>query len=305
MVTAEEGTLERLEETSRSLLQPRDHPEEEQPPAKPSPRSPRPSPGSVWGAAGPKPRAELCPPASLGIPAGRAALLRQEAIAPREDGGIPESPDRELEKGSSQPEPEGVPGRSWSGAGSAAGGQGELRPGGTRGDSSSTPGICPGKGGSEGDSQRSPGVEKPPELPKEAPEQEEGRRAEVCPWESREQGRSVRAEICPWDREQEGRGSPKSGEGVEQPGMGLAGKAPALPKPSGTMESRKANICPWEVEDEPCPKTDICPWEEAAAPSGKERSSLDTRGTSKGEEKVESRALEKQKQPPAPALGVE
>ncbi|NWW69161.1 GP179 protein, partial [Ifrita kowaldi] len=287
---------ERLEGTSRSL-----QPEEEQPPAKPSPSSPRPSPGSVRGAAGPKPRAELCPPGSLGIPAGRAALLRQEAIAPREDGGIPESPDKELEKGSSQPEPEGIPGRSWSGAGGTAGGQGELRAGGTRGDSSSKPGICPGKGGSEGDSQRSPGMEKPPELPKEAPEQAEGRRAEVCPWESREQGRSVRAEICPWDteQEQEGRGSPKSGEGVEQPGMGLAGKAPALPKPSGTMESRKANICPWEVEDEPRPKTEICPWEEAAAPSGKERSSLDSH--SKGEEKVGSRALEKGKQPLAKA----
>ncbi|KAM4756674.1 putative G-protein coupled receptor 179 isoform 2-T2 [Cyanocitta cristata] len=302
-VAAEEGTLERLEGTSGSF-QPREHPEEEQPPAKPSPSSPRPSPGSVRGAAGPKPRAELCPPGALGIPAGRGALLlRQEAIAPREDGGIPESPDKELEKGSSQPEPEGGPGRSWSGAGSAAGGQGELRPEGTRGDSSSKPGIYPGKGGSEGDSQRSPGMEKPPEPPKEAPEQAEGRRAEVRPGESREQGRSVRAEICPWDteQEQEGGGSPKSGEGVEQPGVGLAGKPPALPKPSGTMESRKANICPWEVGDEPRPKPEICPWEEAAAPSGKEKSSLDTRGTSKGEEKVGSKALEKGKQPPAKA----
>ncbi|XP_031990039.1 probable G-protein coupled receptor 179 isoform X17 [Corvus moneduloides] len=300
-VAAEEGTLERLEGTSRSF-QPREQPEEEQPPAKRSPSSPRPSPGSVRGAAGPKPRVELCPPGSLGIPAGRGALLlRQEAIAPREDGGIPESPDKELEKGSSQPEPEGGPGRSWSGAGSAAGGQGELRPGGTRGDSSSKPGICPGKGGSEGDSQRSPGMEKPPEPPKEAPEQAEGRRAEVCPGESRDQGRSVRAQICPWDTEQEGRGSPKSGEGVEQPGVGLAGKPPALPKPSGTTESRKANICPWEVEDDPRPKPEICPWEEAAAPSGKEKSSLDTRGTSKGEEKVGSKALEKGKQPPAKA----
>ncbi|NWW07366.1 GP179 protein, partial [Oreocharis arfaki] len=289
---------ERLEGTSASL-QRRDHAEEEeQPPAKRSPSSPRPSPGSVRGAAGPKPRAELCPPGSLGIPAGRAALLRQEAIAPREDGGSPESPDKAL------PEPERVPGRSWSGAGSAEGGQGELGPGGTRGDSSSKPGICPGKGGSEGDSQRSPGMEKPRELPKEAPEQAEGRKAEVCPWESREQGRSVRAEICPWDteREQEGRGSPRSGEGVEQPGMGLAGKAPALPQASGTTESRKANICPWEVEDEPRPKPEICPWEEAAAPAGKERLSQDTRGTSKGEEKVGSRAPEKGKQPPTKPL---
>ncbi|XP_023798190.1 LOW QUALITY PROTEIN: probable G-protein coupled receptor 179 [Cyanistes caeruleus] len=152
-------------------------------------------------------------------------------------------------------------------------------------------------------------MEKPPEVPKAAPERAEGSRAEVCPWESREQGRSVRAEICPWDTEgappeQEGQGSPK--KGVEQPGMGLAGKPPAPAKPSsqraGTTESKKANVCPWEVEDEPSPKTEICPWEQAAAPSGKERLRQDTSGTSKGEEKVGSRAPEKGKQPPAKAL---
>ncbi|NXO46216.1 GP179 protein, partial [Locustella ochotensis] len=236
--------------------------------------------------------AEVCPP---GIPTGRGALLRQEAIAPREDGGVPESPHEALEMGSSRP--------GASGAGSA---QGELGPGGTRGDPSSKLEFSPGKGGTEGDSQRSPGTEKPPELPKVAPEQAEGRRAEVCPWESREQGRSVRAEICPWDTEgalpeQEGQRSPKSGEGVEQPGMGVPGKAPALPKPSsqraGTTESKKANICPWEVEDEPRPKTEVCPWEGAAAPAGKERLRQDTRGTSKGEEKERSRAPEEGKQP--------
>ncbi|NWS28014.1 GP179 protein, partial [Polioptila caerulea] len=281
---------EGLEGTSRSF-QPREQPREEQPPAK------RP-PSSVRGAAGEKPRAEVGPP---GIPAGRGALLRQEAIAPQEDGGIPESPDEALEKGSSQPEPQ-------PGSGSA---QGELSPGGTRGESSSEPGICPGKGGREGGSQPSPGMEKAPELPKAAPGQAEGRRAEVCPWESREQGRSVRAEICPWDTEgapleQEGQGSPKPGGGVEQPGMGRAGKPPGLPKSSsqraGTTESQKAKVCPWEVEEEPRPKTEICPWEEAAAPSGKERLRQDTRGTSKGEEKAGSRALEKGKQPPAKAL---
>ncbi|NXB90636.1 GP179 protein, partial [Vidua chalybeata] len=286
-----------LEGTSRSF-QPRNHREEEQPPAKPTP-------SSVRGAAGRKPRAEVGPPGPLGIPAGRGALLRQEAIAPREDAGTPESLDKALEEGSSQPDSERVPRRSWSRAGSA---QGELSLG---GDSSSKAAICPGKGSSEGDSQRSPGLEKPPELPKGAPEQAEGRRAEVCPWESQEQGRSVRAEICPWDTEQalpeqEGQRSPKSGEGVEQPGMGLTGKPPALPKASsqraGTTESKKANICPWEVEGEPRPKTEICPWEEAAAPLGKERSRQDTHGTSKREEKVGSRAPEKGKQIPAKPL---
>ncbi|XP_059725505.1 probable G-protein coupled receptor 179 [Haemorhous mexicanus] len=286
-VTAEEGTLEELERTGRSF-QPRDPPEEEQRPAKPTPSS----------------GAEVCPPRWLGMPAGRGALLRQEAIALREDGGTPESPDRALGEGSSQPEPEPGPGRSRSGAGSA---QGELRAAGTRADPSSRAGTCPGKGGTEGDSQRSPGMEKAPGLPKVAPEQAEGRRAEVCPWDSREQGRSVRAEICPWDTEGAlpEQGPPKAG-GVEQPGMGLAGKAPALPKPSpqraGTTETKKANICPWEVEDEPRPKPEICPWEEAAAPSGKERLRQDTRGTPKGEEKVGSRAPEKGKQPPAKPL---
>ncbi|KAL2307550.1 hypothetical protein Nmel_000520 [Mimus melanotis] len=290
-VTGEEGTLEQLEGTSRSL-QPQEQPEEEQPPAKAAP-------SSVRGAAG----AKVCPP---GILAGRGALLRQEAIAAREDGGIPESPDNALGKGSGQPEPQRGPGRSWSGTGSA---QGELGAGGTRGDSSSKPGICAGKG-REGDSQRSAGVEKPPELPRVALEQAEGSRAEVCPWESREQGRSVRAEICPWDTEgarpeHEGQGSPKSGN-AEQPGMGLAGKPAARPKPSwqraGTMDSKKANICPWEGEEEPRPKTEICPWEEAPAPSGKERWRQDTWGTSKREEKVGSKASEKGKQPPAKAL---
>ncbi|NWH41762.1 GP179 protein, partial [Chloropsis hardwickii] len=287
-----------LEGTSRSL-QPREQPERERPPAEPSP-------GSVRGAAG----AGVRPPGSLGIPAGRAALLRQEAIAAREDGGSPESPDEALGRGSSQaePEPERGPGRSWSGAGSAQGG---LGPGGSRGDSSSRAGICPGKGGGEGDSERSPGTEKPPEPPKVAPEEAEGRRAEVCPWESREQGRSARAEICPWDTEgappeQEGQGSPRSAEGVGQPGMGLAGKRPALPKPAsqrdGTAESTKASICPWEAEDEPRPKPEICPWEEAAAPPGKERLRQDTRGSSKAGEKAGSRAPEKGKQPPGKPL---
>ncbi|NXQ60904.1 GP179 protein, partial [Anthoscopus minutus] len=283
-----------LEGTSRSF-QPRARPEEEQLPAKPSPSSARGSP-------------EPGPPGQLGIPAGRAALLRQAAIAPQEDGGVPESSDKALEHGSGRPEPERAPGGSRSGAGSA---QGELGPGGTRGDSSSKAGTCPGRGGSEGDSPRSAGMEKPPELPKAAPEQAEGGRAEVCPRESREQGRSVRAEICPWDTEgvlpeQDGQGLPKAGKGVEQPGLGLAGKAPALPKPSsqraGTMESKKANICPWEVEEEPSPKPQICPWEEAAAPTGKERLRQDMRGISKGEEKVGSSAPEKGRQTLAKSL---
>uniref|UniRef100_A0A803VSS0 G-protein coupled receptors family 3 profile domain-containing protein n=1 Tax=Ficedula albicollis TaxID=59894 RepID=A0A803VSS0_FICAL len=224
--------------------------------------------------------------------------LRKKGSSRREKSGLAETSAVSL--GGFSPDPAAKsPERS--------GAQGELSPG---GDSSSKSGIFPGKGGSEGDSQRSVGVGKPPELPRVAGDQAEGRRAEVCPWESREQGRSVRAEICPWDTEgarpeQEGQAAPKS-ESVEQPGMGLAGKPPALPKPSsqraGTTESKKANICPWDVEDELRPKPEICPWEETDFPSGRDRLKQDTGGSSKGEEKVRSRASEKGKQPPGKTL---
>ncbi|NXP28917.1 GP179 protein, partial [Scytalopus superciliaris] len=331
-----------LQGTSTST-HPREHSEKEQPPAKPSPRSPHPSTTSAQGAAGEKARSEVCPPGYLGIPAGRAALLRQEAIACREDSGLPvgeESPAEALGKGSSQPEPlgpggsqgtEGAPGRGRSeeGAmdaeGKAGSGLGEVCPGKSREDSSpgeQSEGRAPGKGGSKEDSQleiprEEPGMEKPPAKRPELPKVEqvgtaEGRRAEVCPLETREQGRTARAEICPWDTEgaqpererQEGKsirpkslgGSPKSGGAAEQAGMGLPAKHPAVPKPSsqqaGTTGSKKATVCPWEVEDEPLPKAQICPWEEVAAPAGKGGLSQDMRGASRGEVKPGSRGLE-------------
>ncbi|KAJ7411681.1 putative G-protein coupled receptor 179 [Willisornis vidua] len=106
-VTLEEGRAEGLQGTSGSI-QPQDHWEKEQPPAKPTPSSPQAS--TPQRAAREKPQAGLCPAGSLGMPVGRGALLRQEAIAPHEDSGIPEgeeSPAKALEKGSSQPEPLG------------------------------------------------------------------------------------------------------------------------------------------------------------------------------------------------------
>uniref|UniRef100_A0A8C4TPY5 G protein-coupled receptor 179 n=1 Tax=Falco tinnunculus TaxID=100819 RepID=A0A8C4TPY5_FALTI len=91
------------------------------------------------------------------------------------------------------------------------------------------------------------------------------------------------------------RGPPCPGEGAEQLGTGLTAKHPALPKTSseqaGTIDSKKANICPWEAEDEPHAKTEICPWEEPAAPLRKDRPSQDMRGISKGENKPGSRGL--------------
>ncbi|XP_009883391.1 PREDICTED: probable G-protein coupled receptor 179, partial [Charadrius vociferus] len=145
--------------------------------------------------------------------------------------------------------------------------------------------------------------------------------AEVCPWEKRtafsDAGKlddgevsQVKNGISPQRAALRGRreaapaaekgssqrGSPSSREGAEQPGTELVAKHPALsktsPKQAGTTDSKKVSICPWEEEDEPLPKTEICPWEEPAAPSGKERSSQDMRGTSKGENKPGSRGLE-------------
>ncbi|NWQ92181.1 GP179 protein, partial [Burhinus bistriatus] len=338
-------------ERGRRSLRPQDHMEVEQPSAKPITGSPHPSTAGVQRVAAEKPGAEVCPRGAPGVPAGKGALLRQEAIASWEDSGIPlgkESPAKVLEKGGSQPEPLGavgsrgtemVPAKSQSmevvpagagKAGSTAGRQAEVCPGEIQAGSRIKIEICPweesgserwvpgralGKGGSKGDASQpgeEPGMEKPPaktlELPKAASKtagRAEDRTAEVCPWETGERGRTLRAEICPWDVEgaqpeqerQEGdrRGSSSPGEGAEHPGMGLMAKHPALPKTSskqaGSMDRKKANVCPWEEEDEPLPKTEICPREEPTAPSGKERLSQDTRGTSKGENKPGSGGL--------------
>uniref|UniRef100_A0A672U776 G protein-coupled receptor 179 n=1 Tax=Strigops habroptila TaxID=2489341 RepID=A0A672U776_STRHB len=94
-------------------------------------------------------------------------------------------------------------------------------------------------------------------------------------------------------------GAPHGGADAahKQPSTGLAAGHSALPKASskraGPISSSKANIRPWEVEDEPLAKAEICPWEEPAAPLGKDRASQDTRGTSKGENKPATRGLER------------
>ncbi|NXJ83773.1 GP179 protein, partial [Trogon melanurus] len=311
---------------------PRDHAEMERPHAKPITGSPPSSTAGVQRAADEKPGAEVCPRGPPGVPAGRGALLRQEAIASREDSGVPageESPPKVLEKGGSQPEllgpgggraTERVPPRSWSAetAPAAVGKAGRAAVGEKQADSSikieicpweesGGPGRAPGKGGSERDPQRlGEEPEKPlakmPELLKAASEKAEsveGRRAEVCPWETGEKERTARAEICPWDtvlaldKGSSRRGSPRPKEGTEPPGTE---KHPALPgtspKQAGSVDSRKADVCPWEVEDKPIAKTEICPWEEPAAPPGKERRSPDTRGTPKEGNKPASGGLE-------------
>ncbi|NXN31111.1 GP179 protein, partial [Nycticryphes semicollaris] len=300
-----------------------DHAEVEQPSAEPVAGSPHPPTAGVGGTAAKKLGAEFCPQTPPGVPAGKAALLRQQAIAPWEDGGVSwgrESPAKGQEKGGSQPEFLGPTG-SWGTqrvptksqrvevvlavVGKASRVGAEVSPGQKQGDSRIKVEICPweesrsehwggaralGKGDSEGDRGHlggELGMEKPPAKSPELP-----KAAEVCPWESGEGGRTIRAEICPWDKGGDQQGAPSPREGAEQPSMGLVAKHPALPKlaskPAGTLESKKANICPWEEEEEPLPKTEICPWEEPGAPLGKERPSQDTLGTSKGENKLGS-----------------
>ncbi|NXL67665.1 GP179 protein, partial [Chordeiles acutipennis] len=307
--------------------------------AKPIPGSSHPSTAGTRRAAAKSPGTEVCPRGAPSVPAGKGALLRQEAIASQEGSGVP----LDKEKGDSQPEPLGpsrgaerVPPRSRSAgvtpaapgkADSTACREAELCPGEIQANSSIKIEICPceesegedgepgralGVGGSDGESPH-PGEDqsmeippaKTPEMPKGALEtmgNTKDRRAEVCPWETSEGERTFSTEICPWDtapasaKGSSQRGSPSPREGAEQPSTGITVKHPALPKMSsgqvGTIDSKKANVCPWEVEDEPLPKTEICPWEEPAAPSGKERPSQDTCGTSKGENKPGSRGLE-------------
>ncbi|NXO00314.1 GP179 protein, partial [Rhinopomastus cyanomelas] len=302
-------------------IDPQGHAEEEQPHVKPTADSVHPP---TTGELRPeRPEAAVYP---WGAPAGRGPLLRQEAVASRDDSGVPlgeEIPAKVLEKGGSQPQPlssrgtqdtESVPRRSWSTdvvpavvgkAGRVVGRQEKVCPGETQADPSIKLEICPweesgGQGkGLEKDgredglhhSREEPDVKKPPgkapellEVALEKAENVEGRRAEVCPWEAGDGAQP----------EHEGQWESSSpGKSEEQPSTD---NPPALPKPSskqtGTIDSKKAAICPWEVEGETLAKTNICPWEEPAASWGKQRVSQDTQGTSKGERNLGSGGLD-------------
>ncbi|NXK71148.1 GP179 protein, partial [Amazona guildingii] len=288
-----------------------DHTEMEQPRAGPIANSSHPSISDGQRAAAEELEAEICPQGALDVPAGTVC---PEEVVSQEDTGVP--PAKVLEKGSSHPEPLGprdigkVPARSRSEEMAPVRRKAQVCPRETQADSSIKTGICPWEE-SRGDPQHPReelGMEKPSTNPSELLERPlEGRRAQVCPWESLEQGRTTGAETCPWDtegaQEEQGgqeaerrRGCPYPREGAEQRSTGLAGGHPALPKATskqaGAIGSSKANVCPWEVEDEPLAKTEICPWEEPEAPSGKDRASQDTRGTSKGENKPAARGPE-------------
>ncbi|XP_071584366.1 probable G-protein coupled receptor 179 [Heliangelus exortis] len=241
--------------------------------------------------------AEVCPQGASISPAGKGALLRQEAVASREDTWVPgsqESLGKVLEKSRSQPEPLG-PGGSW--------GAGMVPP------RSHSLGMALGKGGSEGeplDPQEKLGVEKPPgnlpELPKGAlgkVSSMEGRRDEVCPWESGEGERKMRAEICPWDvegaqpeeekqeggrRQLEKRTPPKSGGAVggqESRSSLQAPRPPPKPAPksselpevtSRSPTSTRASVCPWEAAGaDSDAAAEVCPWERGTASSDAEK----------------------------------
>ncbi|XP_075630970.1 putative G-protein coupled receptor 179 [Balearica regulorum gibbericeps] len=274
------GLTEGLEGDSRSI-RPRDRTETEQPRAKPVAGSPHPSTPGAWRAAAEKPGAEVCPWGAPGVPGGRGALLRQEAIASHEDSGVPpggESLAKAPEKGDNQPEPLGpsaekVPAKSRSTeaapatagkAGSAAGRRAEVCAGETQADSSIKIEICPwegsegerwgpgravGKGSSEGDPGRpgkEAGTEKPPAktpelLKAETAGRAEGRTAEVGPWEIAEEGRTVRAEICPWDVE----GAPPEQERQEGERRRLAKWVRSIrPKSLGLLRAQESGTSP-------------------------------------------------------------
>ncbi|NWU73008.1 GP179 protein, partial [Pterocles burchelli] len=240
-------------EGDRGSVCPWDPPE--QPPAEPL-------------AGSPQPGAEVCPRGAGGVPAFRGALLRQEAIAPREEVGVPrgwETPAGALGKGGSQPEPPspGGPARSRSGEGTLASARAAVCPWEVAGGDGE---VCPGDAGKSDNGKISKGNKGI--SPQRA---SLGGTGETAPAGDMGSG---------W------RGPPSPGEGAEEPGVGLAAKPPkASSEAAGTIQSRKATVCPWEEEDAPAAKTEICPWEEAAAPPGKERAAQDTQGTSKGENK--------------------
>uniref|UniRef100_A0A8B9MUC2 G protein-coupled receptor 179 n=1 Tax=Accipiter nisus TaxID=211598 RepID=A0A8B9MUC2_9AVES len=252
----QQGTrpAEGLEESSGSL-HPQDRTEVEQPHAKPIASSPHPSTAGVERAAAEKLRAEVCSREAPGIPAGKGALLRQEAIASREERGVPlgeESPAKVLEKGSSQPEPLS-PGGSW--------GTERVPP---RSRSTELAPAAVGKAGRAGD-----------------------RRAEVCPGETQADS-SIRIEICPWEESggehwgpgrAPGKGSSELDAGHPREELGMEkprAKSPELLKvaleKSSSVEGRRAEVCPWETGDGGrTVRAEICPWDVEGAQLEKER----------------------------------
>ncbi|NWI68122.1 GP179 protein, partial [Todus mexicanus] len=148
-------------------------------------------------------------------------------------------------------------------------------------------------------------------CPWEAPEPEVVGKAEICPWEVAEapsdqqkakqgpgggakgdkrimrqaalaspvrslgKGSREREAVCPWE-------SLGTEETPEKPSARSSVLPKSPSKESQSVESLKAEVCPWEApEPEVVGKAEICPWEAAAPPSGKEKSGKDKDGQPK------------------------
>ncbi|NXS70109.1 GP179 protein, partial [Pandion haliaetus] len=89
---------------------------------------------------------------------------------------------------------------------------------------------------------------------------------------------------CPWES-----------LGTDQPPAKPHTGSTALPKSpskkSQSVESLKAEVCPWEAQEvEATDKAEICPWEAAAPPSDQPKAKLGPGGGSKGDKRITRQA---------------
>ncbi|XP_075579128.1 putative G-protein coupled receptor 179 [Pelecanus crispus] len=277
LITPKEGAAGLAEglEVGSSSIRPQHRAEVEQPCAKPTAGSPRPPAAGARRAAAEKPGAEVCPRGAPGVPAAKGTLLRQEAIASREDSGVPlrgESPAKALEKGGSQPEPLGA---------------GESR-------------------GAERVPAKSRSVEVAPAAVGKAGSTA-GRQAEVCPGETRADS-SIRIEICPWEESGgkhwgPGRAPGKGGSkrdpgnpgeelGTEKPPAKTSELPKAASETAGSVEGRTAEVCPWETgEGGRTIRAEICPWDVEGAQPEQERQEGERRQLAKWVKSIRPKSL--------------
>ncbi|NXR07853.1 GP179 protein, partial [Semnornis frantzii] len=232
-------------------IQPEDHAEVEQPLATPSASSLQPSSGAAK-----EPGAEVRPQGAPSVPSGRGALLRQQAVASREDAEVPpgkESPARALEKGGSrggsQPELLG-PGRTTRSIGRVPA-------------SSCSVDVAPGPVGKSSREAEGDG----------AGEVQADARigVETCPWEeSRDEGRE--AGRAPGEGGCEGVPRGPEGElGAEKPSRETSELPRATSEQAESVEGRRAAVCPWEAGEGGRSRAEICPWDTEGTQPEQER----------------------------------
>ncbi|NXF93177.1 GP179 protein, partial [Eubucco bourcierii] len=244
------GLDEGLRVTTGSI-QPEDHAEVEQPLAKPSASSLLPSSGAAK-----EPGAEVCPQGVPSVPSGRGALLRQQAVASREDAEVApgkEGPARALEKGGSQ-----------------GGSQPELLgPGRTTRSIERVPArscsvdVAPGPVGKSSREAEGDGA---------GEVQADARTGvETCPWEeSRDEGRE--AGRAPGEGGREGVPRGPGGElGAEEPPREIPELPRATSEQAERVEGRRAEVCPWEAGEGGRSRAEICPWDTEGTQPEQER----------------------------------